>query len=145
MFKNIENGIFDIDFKETKDYYKNNPICNCYNCRNYQINVKKYFPKLDAFLSQFGIDSARPDEMGFEYFEKDNSIQYFFVAYTANGKIIKSGNEITLLDNGLSLNISISNNYYPNGHEIEEYFTITILNIVLPWLLDGEYPDKSKK
>lgn len=135
----------EFDFDLTKEYYKTHTVCDCCDDKNYQHLAKSKFPELDTFLSQFGADISRPDETGSVYLDKSETIQYLFVAYTVVGKIITDGQEtITLTEYGPPVKISINNEHYPNEQK-GDYFTIVVSGIEMPWLLDGEYPDKPKK
>ncbi|MCH5299349.1 MAG: hypothetical protein J1E96_06265 [Ruminococcus sp.] len=126
--------IFSVDIEKTKEYYKTHSLCECEYCRNYYAQIKGKFPKLDTFLSEFGIDVSRPDEIC--SVEMDNHIDYFNVDYTVCGKIIEMGEfEIDIYDN-LFLSVIITNEFASPNEQTGEYFTISVMQIKLPWVLE---------
>ena len=134
----------DVDIEKTIDYYKTNTLCMCPECRNFYIQAKESFPLLTQFLSQFGVDITRPDELSANEF--DGNIDYHFVAFTVAGEILQSSKyEIDITDNGHFLNIVIDNTYVPNEQQSNKCFTVTVFNIQLPWVLKEPYPNKIKR
>ena len=128
----------DIDIEKTKEYYKTHSLCDCPSCRNYYAQVKERFHLLDEFLLELGVSIDRPDEMG--CVEADNEIQYIFASYTVCGKILELDKyEIDLNDGGLFLNIVIGDYFIPNEQK-NDYFVVSIYNIVLPWVLNEPFP-----
>ena len=109
--------VFSVDIEKTKEYYKTHSLCDCEECRNYYKQIKYKFPKLNDFLSEFGIDISKPDEC-FSV-DMDNYIDYINVDYTVCG----------------SVKVFVSPNY-----QTGEYFTISIMNIELPWVLNEHFP-----
>ena len=145
MIHAIGNTTVDFDLDLTREYYKTHTVCDCCDDKYYQTFAKSRFPELDKFLLQFGVDISQPDETGSVYLEKTGMIQYLFVAYTVVGRIIKAGQDtITQNVNDLTIKIAINNDYYPNEQK-NDYFSIVVTGIKMPWLLDGEYPDKPKR
>lgn len=119
-------------------------LCDCPNCRNFYVQVREKYPLLAEILSDFGVDISRPDELG--GIETDSSIDYLFAAYTVNGKILQSDkHEINLSGDETFLSIVIHNNYYPNNQITEDYFTVTVYGIQLPWILGEPYPETASK
>ena len=52
-----KNGyVFLVDREKTQQYYRTHTLCGCVYCRNYYAQVKQQFPRVDAFLSEFGVD-----------------------------------------------------------------------------------------
>ena len=144
MTLTIERTTVDFDPEMTREYYKFHTGCNGCDDKNYQGFAKERFPELDSFLSQFGVDISRPDEIGSVYLEKNGMIQYLFVAYTVVGRIItEDQNDMILNASDRPIKVSINNEYYPNEQK-GDYFSIVVTGIELPWLLGGEYPDKPK-
>ena len=125
-----EDYIMDVDVEQTKDYYISNSLCDCTSCRNYYAQFKDNFPLLNDFLLEFGVNIARPDEIG--CVESDNQIQYLFAVYTVCGKILEFDKyEIDLFEDRGVVSIVISNSYVPNEQRTD-YFVITVYNIALP-------------
>ncbi len=140
---NKEDYIFNIDIEKTKDYYQQRTLCECDECQNYYRQAEDTFPTLKKFLSDFGIDIARPDEICSTY--HSGVVEYDAVAYTAIGECIKCGEyEIDMKDGGLFLNLVINKSpVFPNEQEDIQCFEIVIYNIHLPWVL--ETPHKAQK
>lgn len=130
--------IFSVDIEKTQEYYKNHSVCECAYCRNYYAQIKNKLPKLNDFLSEFGVDASRPDET--TIVEADNYIDYINVDYTVCGKVTSMGNyEIDIYDD-LFLSIVITNGYASPNEQTGEYFTISVMQIKLPWVLDESFP-----
>lgn len=135
--------IFSVDIEKTQEYYKTHSICNCVCCRNYYAQVKKRLPKLNNFLSEFGVDITKPDEI--MSVEMDHYIDYINVDYTVCGKIQSMGEyEIDLYDD-LFLSIIITDGYASPNEQSGEYFTISVMQIQLPWVLDEPFPKPTEK
>lgn len=122
--------IFSVDVEKTKEYYKTHSICDCIYCRNYYAQAKYKFPKLDDFLSDFGVDISRPDEI--MSVEMDN-----YIDYTVCGSVKSmSKYKIDLYDDIL-LSIIITNGFVSPNEQTGDYFTISVMQIKLPWVLDN--------
>lgn len=135
-----ENYIFDIDIESARAYSASHSLCSCGECRNFYRQVRGKLPKLAAFLDEMGIRVECPDEIGSS--AADGRICYDFAAYTVPGRIIEIGRyEIDLQDGGLHLNIVVNSEYVPNEQKTSEYFTISVYNISLPWILDEPFPE----
>lgn len=135
--------VFSVDIEKTQEYYKTHSICNCVCCHNYYAQVKKRLPKLNDFLSEFGVDITKPDEI--MSVEMDHYIDYVNVDYTVCGKIQSMGEyEIDLYDN-LFLSIIITNGFASPNEQSGEYFTISVMQIQLPWVLDEPFPKPIEK
>ena len=93
---------------------------------------------MSDFLSDFGIDISKPDEI--TSIETDSEINYMSIDYTVCGSIEKAGqNEIEIYDN-LPLKIIVTDGFVsPNGQH-GEYFTISVEGIELPWFLNEPFP-----
>ncbi len=125
-------NVFSVDIEKTKEYYKTHSLCDCVFCRNYYAQIKHSFPKLNDFLSEFGIDISKPDECW--SVEMDNYIDYINVDYTVCGSIKSLTEfEIDLLDN-LLLNIIFTDGFVSPNEQTGEYFTISVTKIALPWV-----------
>lgn len=131
--------IFEVDVEKTIEYYKTHSLCECVCCKNLYAQMKGKFPKLEAFLSDFGIDISRPDEA--MSIEMEDTIQYIGVDYTVCGKIITMGQYEIDIQDGVFFSLVITDGFAsPNG-QTGEYFTISINTIFeLPWVLDEPFP-----
>ena len=142
MLLTLGKTTVDFDPDMTRAYYETHTVCDCCDDRNFQRFARSRFPALDRFLSPFGVDISRPDETASVYLEDRELIQYLFVAYTVVGHIQTQGPDIVPLDlDDPAIRVSINSDYYPN-EQTGDYFTIVVTGIVMPWLLEGEYPDR---
>ena len=129
----------DVDLENTNKYSREHTICNCDEDRNFYVQSKEKFPQLAEFLSELGLLIDRPDEIG--SCAEEDYIDYHFVSYTVVGEILEADKyEIDMFDGGLFLNIVIDNWYVPNEQETDRYFTVTVYNISLPWVLEAPFP-----
>lgn len=139
MIIRLDSYVLDVDVEATKAYSLEHSLCECNEDRNFYAQARETFPKLTAFLAELGIMIERPDEIG--SFPLENVIDYHFVAYTVVGEVIEAGKyEIDLFDGNLFLNIVINDWYVPNEQKTTKYFTVTVYNIRLPWILDEPFP-----
>lgn len=130
--------IFSVDIKKTQEYYKTHSICDCPCCRNYYAQVKNKLPKLNEFLSEFGVDISKPDEI--MSVEENNYIDYITVDYTVCGDVQSMGTyEIDIYDN-LFLSVIITDGFASPNEQTEKYFTISVMQIKLPWVLNEPVP-----
>ncbi len=130
--------VFEVDVEKTKNYYKAHSLCNCDYCKNYYAQIKGKFPKLEAFLSEFGIDIEKPDEI--MSVESDDKIDYINIDYTVNGKITAMGQYEIDIQDELFLSLVITDGYASPNEQTSDYFTISVYNIQLPWILDKLFP-----
>ena len=131
--------VLDVDVEGTLQYSKEHLLCDCNEDRNLYAQIRDKFPKLEVFLAELGLLIDRPDETGSS--AVDDYIDYHFVSYTVIGNIIESGKyEIDMFDGGLHLSIVIDNWYVPNEQKTDRYFTVTVYNIKLPWVLNEPFP-----
>lgn len=126
--------IFSVDIDKTKKYYKTHSLCDCALCRNYYAQIKTKFPKLNDFLSEFGVDISRPDEI--MSLETNNKVEYINVDYTVYGNIKQMGEYEIDIHDDLFLSIIVKNGYSSPNEQTGEYFTISVMQIDLPWILD---------
>lgn len=137
----IENDNFalDVDIKATAEYYKTNSVCDCADCRNFQLQAKQKFPVLTQILAELGVDICRPDESA--AYDEENVIYYDFVAYTVLGKILQANEYVFyIMDFDTLLKMVINNRYIPNSQQTETYFTVTVTDFQLDWKLNELYP-----
>lgn len=130
--------VFSVDTEKTKKYYEIHTLCNCAYCRNFYAQAKDKFPKLSAFLSEFGVDIAKPDET--LSVETDNAIDYISIDYTVCGSIASTGHNFEMNDH-FPLSVVITNGFASPNEQTERYFTISVENIKLPWELDEPRPE----
>ena len=130
--------VFSVDTEKTKKYYETHTLCNCAYCRNFYAQAKDKFPKLSAFLSEFGVDIAKPDET--LSVETDNAIDYISIDYTVCGSIASTGHNFEMNDH-FPLSVVITNGFASPNEQTGRYFTISVENIKLPWELDEPRPE----
>lgn len=131
--------VFSVDIEKTQEYYKTHSICNCGCCRNYYAQVKKRLPKLDDFLSEFGVDVSKPDEI--MSVEMNDYIDYINVDYTVCGNIKYIGEHSINIYDDLLLSVDVTNGFASPNEQTGEYFTISVMQIKLPWVLDESFPE----
>ncbi len=125
---------FSVDVEKTKEYYKTKSFCECSDCRNFYAQVEEKLPKLKEFLSEFGVDILRPDDIFSEEFKK--SIGYWYMDYTVCGKILISGrSDIVFYDNS-KYKVVISDGVVSHNEQTGECFTISFRPFELPRVLD---------
>ena len=72
-------------------------------------------------------------------------IDYINVDYTVCGVIESMGEEeIELLDE-LPLKIVFTNGFVSPNNQTGDYFTVSVIHIKLPWVLDEPFPGAEKK
>ena len=136
------NYKFSVDIVKTKEYYNTHSLCDCVCCRNYYKQIEKELPKLKEFLDEFGVDISKPDEI--MSVENDGYIDYINVDYTVCGNVINmSEYEIDIYDN-LFLNVIVTEGFASPNEQTGEYFTLSVTNIRLPWVLDLPFPTTIK-
>ena len=134
--------VFEVDIEKTINYYKTHSLCECDYCENFYAQINGKFPKLESFLSDFGVDISKPDEC--TSVELENKIQYISVDYTICGKVATMGKyEIDIQDN-LFFSIVVTDGFASPNEQTEEYFTISVNNMELPWVLDKPFPEPIK-
>lgn len=132
--------IFSVDIERTQEYYRTHSLCDCVSCRNFYAQAKISYPEMDAFLSRFDVDIARPDEIG--SVEEENQIDYTFVAYTVCGKIESMGEyEIDVYDGPVPASIVVTNGFSSPNEQTGDYFTLTVMQLKLPFVLDEPFPE----
>lgn len=134
-----DSFVLDVDVDSTARYSKEHALCDCDEDRNFYAQARETFPGLAAFLAELGVEIDRPDETGSH--AEDDCIDYHFVSYTVIGDILESDKyEIHLFDGGRFLHVVIDHWYVPNEQKTDRYFTVTVYNIQLPWVLDEPFP-----
>ncbi len=131
--------VFEADIEKTIEYYKTHSLCECDCCENFYVQIKGKFPKLESFLSSFGIDISKPDEI--MSVELDNTIQYISVDYTVCGKVSTMGEYRIDIQDDHFFSLVISDGFASPNEQSAEYFTISVNNIELPWVLKKPFPE----
>ena len=132
---------FNIDIEKTKEYYETHSLCDCVCCKNYYAQIKEKLPKLTEFLEEFGADISKPDEA--ISIEMKDYIDYLNVDYTICGSIQTIGKSEIVINDNLVLNLEMIDGFSSPNEQAGEYFTISVLNIKLPWVLDEPFPQKT--
>ncbi len=137
--------VFEVDVEKTKDYYKSHSLCECEYCQTFYSQIDGKFPKLEQFLSEFGVDVKKPDETF--PLEEETVVDYIQVDYTVCGKVTTMGKyEIDIYD-GLFLSISVTDGFVSPNEQKGDYFTFSVFGIELPSnnLSDGKKKLKNLK
>ncbi len=138
----IDEYTFSVDVEKTTEYYKTHSLCDCANCRNFYAQAREKLPKLSEFLAQFGVDISRPDETW--SVEADNGVNYITTDYTVCGRVEKMGKyEIDLHDEQF-LSVVVTDGFTSPNDQTGEYFTLSVDNISLPWVLNEPFPEPTK-
>ncbi len=134
-----DDAFFYVDHEKTLAYYKTHSVCECCCCRNLYAQIKAALPKLDEFLSAFGVDISKPDEAA--SVEMTDRIDYLFVGYTVTGKM-ESKTVYEAERDGVRIIISHGDDpyeWFPNEQKMPCFF-ISVYGISLPWVLDEPFP-----
>ena len=125
--------LFDKEKTQNNQTDYNRP-CICQDCRNYYKNIENNGELID-FLTGFGIDYLRPEEiMPYDFGNEKDSLIYYRAYYSVVGILDK---EFCVNKESFSASFETQNNINV-GHEIlEDYFFIAI-DINLPFVLDEE-------
>lgn len=130
--------LFSVEKEKTTVYYQTHSLCDCEGCRNFYAQIRGMFPELEAFLAEFGVDIAKPDEM--PWLELDDQIQYT-PCYTVTGSIEKMGTyEIDIGNQSLAVYRSGDLRTDIPNEQTEPYFVLEVFSIYLPWVLDTPFP-----
>ncbi len=133
-----DDYVFEVDIEKTESYYKTHSLCECDCCENFYAQIKGKFPKLEAFLSDFRVDISKPDEI--MSVESDDMLEYISVDYTVCGKVITMGQYEIDIQDSLFLSLVISDGFACPNEQESDYFTVSVYNIKLPWVLDKTFP-----
>lgn len=138
----IDEYTFSVDVEKTREYYKTHALCDCASCRNFYAQARGKLPKLDELLTQFGVDISRPDEIW--SVEADDHIDYISTDYTVCGRVEEMGKyEIDLYDEQF-LSVVVTDSFTSPNEQTGEYFTLSVDNISLPWVLNEPFPKPIK-
>ncbi len=122
--------VFDVDIEKTENYYKTHSLCKCDLCKNFYEQIKGKFPKLEAFLSDLGIDISKPDEIS--PLESGDIIEYLSVDYTVCGKIATMAEHKIHIEDDILFSLRITDGYASPNEQTADYFTISVHNLELP-------------
>lgn len=137
-----DNYKFSVDIEKTKEYYNTHSLCDCVCCHNYYKQIEQELPKLKEFLDSFGVDISKPDEI--MSVENEGFIDYLNVDYTVCGNVINMAEyEIDIYDK-LFLNVIVTEGFASPNEQTGEYFTLSVTNIRLPWVLEVPIPTTIK-
>ncbi len=126
----IQDYSFEIDLKKTAEYYRTHGLCDCANCLSFYAHIKGSFPKMEAFLSEFGIDISRPDHVWSQ--EAGGVLHCISVDYTVCGKVTTTGTSELCIDSSQAIKPVITNGFVSPNDQTSEYFTISFDDIYLP-------------
>ncbi len=134
-----KNGyVFEVDVEETANYYKTHLLCECDSCKNYYAQINGKFPKLEEFLSEFGIEISKPDEI--LSVELDDRLDYINIDYTVCGRISETDDREIEICDSLPLNIIVTDGFVSPNSQKGDYFTFSVCGIELSWVLDKDLP-----
>lgn len=126
--------IFDKE-KTQKNITNYNAPCDCQDCRNYYKNIESNI-ELREFLSQFGIDYLRTEEIiSYELRLNDknspiHSMAYYDVfGYIEKEFSIEKGDYTILFKKNADVNV---------GHEVDDEYFWIVLDMVIPYVLEEE-------
>ncbi len=152
MYRNIKcnNYEFEVDFEQNLNYYLFNELCDCTPDKNYYELIGKCCPRIVEFLSQFGVNAQRPDEVSWLEQDTDKKTVFYEAMYSVRGKVTKG--DISEYGNA-NINVGGLDVYFnkcdfPNEQN-GKCFGISVF-AVLPWNQNEPYEDyfyqrKSKK
>lgn len=129
----------EVDIEKTEEYYHNHTLCECGWCQNFYAQIQGKFPKLESFLSEFGVDISKPDEIS--SIELENTVQYLSVDYTVCGKVLAMGQEEIVIQDERDISLVITDGFMSPNEQTEDYFTISVIRLLeFPWVLDQSFP-----
>lgn len=125
-----DNFSFLVDVEKTREYYRNSTLCDCEYCQYFHSQIPGRFPELEAFLEEFGIDTAKPDET--IWYENGDTVFYDFAGYTVCGKILNAPSEEMKIEGERNFTIICNEGFaFPNEQK-EDYFSFTVSNFEFP-------------
>lgn len=85
---------------------------------------------------------AKPDEIS--SVETDDGIDYIRVDYTVCGSVQAVGQGTIHIEDALLLEAAITDGFASPNEQTGTYFTISVMGIELPWVLDEPFPKSMK-
>lgn len=126
--------VFLTDIHANREYYRQNSLCDCSACRNFYAQISGKYPELEAFLFEFGVDIARPDEL--IWMEREEEVDYIAM-YTVRGEVNSLQTaEIRIGAQQIVVNQTVD---FPNEQELP-CFGLTVSSFSLPWVLSEPFP-----
>lgn len=143
MLLKIDEWQFQVDIDRSRAYNSSLPKCDCADCRNFYAAIDERYPELRPFLERFGIDVERPEELWCMEDRKEPLVYQSY--YTVNGKIQKLGNYEIDAGHAHILPMRRDQVALPNPDcdrdDPDGYFVLSVMDIMLPWVLDEPMPD----
>lgn len=131
--------VFLTDIGENREYYRQNSLCDCPECRNFYAQISRKYPKLEAFLFEFGVDIARPDEL--IWMEQKKKMEYIAM-YTVRGEANSLLPEVIHIGTQqIVVNQTVD---FPNERDLP-CFGLTVSSFSLPWVLSDPFPGSEQK
>ena len=130
---------FLTDRGANRAYYRQNSLCDCSACRNFYTQISGKYPELEAFLLEFGVDIARPDEL--IWMEREEKIEYIGM-YSVDGKVLSSNAEEIRI--GVQQIVADQTVNFPHERELP-CFGLTVYSFSLPWVLSEPFPGSEQK
>jgi len=129
---NIERDGFSflVDLEKTKEYYRNSTLCECEYCQYFHTHIPGRFPELEAFLEEFGIVAAKPDET--IPYDNGDSYSYDFAGYTVCGKILNAPSDGIRIEGEKSFTVFCDEGFVFPNEQTEDYFSFSVCDIELP-------------
>lgn len=135
--------VFSVDVENTEKYYAAQALCDCPNCRNYCAQIASALPQLSAFLHIFGADALRPDEVS--GIEVGDHIAYLSVDYTVCGTIDAMPQNETDICGDPPTHVAFTDGFVSKNVQTEAYFTVSVTDLSLPWVLDEPFPTAARE
>ena len=130
-----KDGIrFLVDIEKTRRYYRDLTPCTCRYCRHLYSHIQGVFPELEAFLSEFGIDIAKPDETA--PFETEDSFFYSFAGYTVCGKTVSAPTKEIRIAGQPGFTVLCEEGVVFPNEQAGEYFSLSVSAFELPVKID---------
>lgn len=135
--------VFSVDVENTEKYYAAQALCDCPYCRNYYAQIASALPQLSAFLRVFGADALRPDEVS--SIEVGDHIAYLSVDYTVCGTIDAMPQNETDICGDPPIHVAFTDGFVSKNVQTEAYFTVSVTDLSLPWVLDEPFPTAARE
>lgn len=124
---------FRVNTEETASYSKAvwKDHCTCGYCRNFYATILEAYPKLQLFLSQFGMDALTPEEL------MPIEPNLCIASYCISGTVLHNGNGPIDIG-GITFTVTTQEQAdYDTACKIP-YFVLTTGFLDLPWVLEED-------